>query len=140
MYLLDTVVLSELRKSERNSGVVAWFEEKKDSELFLSVLTIGEIRKGICQQESKNPQFAARLSEWLDALLYAYGSRVLPLSTAVALEWGMLSCRTGNSSANGLIAATAKVHNLTVITRNTKHFEQAGVSFFNPWTATGNCS
>ena len=134
MYLLDIVVLSELRRSTRNSGVTAWFEGKKDSELFLSVLTIGEIRRGICQQEGKNPQFAARLSEWLDSLLSAYGERVLPLSTTIALEWGRLSARTGNSSADGLIAATARVHNLTVITRNTRHFEHAGVSWYNPWT------
>lgn len=133
MYLLDTVVLSELRKPERNLGVTTWFNERKDSELFLSALTIGEIRRGICQQESKNPRFAARLSEWLDSLLLLYGERILPISTQIALEWGMISAQTGNSSADGLIAATAKVHHLTVITRNIKHFEATGVLCHNPW-------
>lgn len=133
MYLLDTVVLSELRKLERNAGVTAWFNGKQDNELFLSALTIGEIRRGICQQEKKNPQFAARLSEWLDSLLLLYGERILPISTQIALEWGVISAQTGNSSADGLIAATAKVHHLTVITRNIKHFGITGVPCHNPW-------
>jgi predicted nucleic acid-binding protein len=133
MYLLDTVVLSELRKAERNPGVVDWFKEKDDTELFLSVLTVGEIRRGICHQEQKNPQFAARLSEWLDFVLHFYGERILPVSTTIALEWGNLSAELGNSGADILIAATAKIHHLTVITRNVKHFEPTGVSCHNPW-------
>ena len=133
MYLLDTVVLSELRKPERNAGVTTWFNGKKDNELFLSALTIGEIRRGICQQEKKNPQFAARLSEWLDSLLFLYGDRILPISTQIALEWEVISAQTGNCSADGLIAATAKVHHLTVVTRNIKHFEITGVPCHNPW-------
>jgi predicted nucleic acid-binding protein len=133
MYLLDTVVFSELRKPERNSGVTIWFDGKKDTELFLSVLTIGEIRRGICQQESKNPQFAARLSEWIDSILFLYKDRILPVSTQIALEWGAISARTGSGSADGLIAATAKAHHLTVITRNIKHFEPTGVPCHNPW-------
>lgn len=135
MYLLDTVVLSELRKTERNAGVTAWFNGKKDTELFLSALTIGEIRRGICQQERKNPQFAARLAAWLDSLLFFYGERILPVSTQIALAWGVISARTGNNSADGLIAATAQVHQMTVITRNIRHFEIAGVSCHNPWIA-----
>lgn len=133
MYLLDTVVLSELRKSERNSGVTAWLAGRKDSELFLSVLTIGEVRRGICLQARKDPQFAARLAEWLDAVLHFYGDRILPVSTDIALEWGSLSARTGNGSADNLIAATAKVHHLTIITRNVRHFEPTGVPCHNPW-------
>ena len=133
MYLLDTVVISELRKTERNPGVVDWLYGKRDTELFLSTLTIGEIRRGICQQEQRATQFAARLSEWLGSVLHFYGERILPVSTAIALEWGNISAQTGNSSADNLIAATAKVHGLTVITRNTKHFEPTGVACFNPW-------
>ena len=134
MYLLDTVVLSELRKKERNAGVVSWFQDKKDDELFLSALTIGEIRRGICQQKSKDRQFAQRLAIWLDSILSFYGERILPVTTPIALEWGNISAQTGNSSADNLIAATAKVHHLTVITRNTKHFEKTGVKSQNPWT------
>ena len=133
MYLLDTVVLSELRKIERNPGVVDWLRDKKDTELFLSALTIGEIRRGICQQEQRDPPFAARLSEWLDSVLHFYGERILPISTAIALEWGSISAGLGNTGADNLIAATAKVHHLTVITRNVKHFEPTGVPCHNPW-------
>ncbi len=133
MFLLDTVVISELRKTDRNPGVVAWLQDKKDTDLFLSVLTIGEIRRGICQQEAKDHRFADRLAIWLDSILHFYGERILPVTTAVALEWGNISAQEGNSSADTLIAATARVHHLTVITRNSKHFEVTGVPCLNPW-------
>lgn len=134
MFLLDTVVISELRKAQRNPGLVAWLQDKKDTDLFLSVLTIGEIRRGICKQEAKDPHFAHRLAIWLDSLLQFYRERLLPISSAIALEWGNISAHVGNSNADNLIAATAKVHRLTVITRNTKHFEDTGVPCLNPWS------
>ena len=134
MFLLDTVVISELRKTDRNPGLVAWLQDKKDTDLFLSVLTIGEIRRGICQQETKDHRFADSLSIWLDSILHFYGERILPVTSAVALEWGNISARVGNSSADTLIAATAKVHHLTVVTRNSKHFEVTRVPCLNPWT------
>ena len=133
MNLLDTVVISELRKTDRNAGVVSWLQDKKDTDLFLSALTIGEIRRGICQQEVKNRLFADRLATWLDSVLNFYGKRILPVTTPIALEWGNICARTGNSGADNLIAATAKVHHLTVITRNIKHFEGTGVDCHNPW-------
>lgn len=133
MFLLDTVVISELRKTSRNPGVVAWIQDKKDSALFLSALTIGEVRRGICQQEAKDHRFADRLSIWLDSILHFYGDRILPVTSAIALEWGNISARVGNNSADTLIAATAKVHHLTVVTRNCKHFEATGVPCLNPW-------
>ena len=133
MFLLDTVVISELRKADRNIGVVEWISGKQDSELFLSALTIGEIRRGICLQEQKDYQFASRLSEWLDSILHFYGERILPVSTSVAMEWGNISAQTGNASADNLIAATAKIHHLTVVTRNIKHFSSTGIPCINPW-------
>ena len=96
-------------------------------------MTIGEIRRGICQQEKVDPIFAGRLSEWLDSILHLYGDRILPITTAIALEWGNISARVGNSGADNLIAATAKVHHLTVITRNIKHFAATGIEFYDPW-------
>ena len=134
MFLLDTVVISELRKADRNPGVVAWLQDKKDTDLFLSVLTIGEIRRGICQQGKRDRQFADRLSIWLDSVFHFYGERILPVTSPIALEWGTISARVGNSGADNLIAATAKVHHLTVITRNTKHFETTGIPCLNPWS------
>ena len=133
MYLLDTVVISELRKADRNPGVVRWISGRKDSELFLSTLTIGEIQRGIWLQKMKDGQFATRLSAWLDSILHFYGERILPISTTIALEWGNISAQTGNNGADNLIAATAKIHGLTVITRNTKHYSSTGVTFHNPW-------
>jgi Predicted nucleic acid-binding protein, contains PIN domain len=133
MYLLDTVVLSELRKNHVHPGLAEWMSDKNDSELFLSVLTIGEIRRGIQLQQSQNPQFSARLAKWLDTVILLYGERVLPVSTSIALEWGNISAQTGNSGADALIAATAKIHHLTVVTRNIKHFEPTGVPCLNPW-------
>lgn len=135
MFLLDTVVLSELRKANRHPGVVAWFKERHDEELFISALTIGEIRRGICQQEKIDLAFAGRLSTWLDSILHLYGNRILPITTAIAIEWGNISAKVGNSGADNLIAATAKIHRLTVITRNIKHFAATGVDFQNPWEA-----
>ena len=134
MFLLDTVFISELRKKKRNPGVVSWLRGKKDTDLFLSALTIGEIRRGICQQEIKDPVFADKLATWLDSILNFYGKRILPVTTEIAIEWGSICARTGNSGADNLIAATASVNHLTVITRNIKHFEGTGVSCHNPWT------
>ena len=134
MFLLDTVMISELRKTDRNPGVIEWISDKQDSELFLSALTIGEIRRGICLQAQKDPQFASRLSEWLDSVLHLYGERILPISTSVAMEWGSISAQTGNASADNLIAATAKAHHLTVVSRNMKHFSSTGVPCINPWS------
>ncbi len=134
MFLLDTVFISELRKKKRNPGVVSWLRSKKDTDLFLSALTIGEIRLGICQQKIKNPVFADKLATWLDSILNFYGKRILPVTTEIAIEWGNICARTGNSGADNLIAATASVNHLTVITHNIKHCEGTGVSCHNPWT------
>ena len=133
MFLLDTVVLSELRKADRDPGVNQWIAGQRGPDLYLSVLTVGEVRRGIRLQEHKDPTFAGRLSVWLDSVLQLYGTQILPVTTEIALAWGELSALSGNSSADLLLAATAKIHDLTVVTRNTKHFEGTGVPVFNPW-------
>ena len=134
MFLLDTVVLSELRKTNRNPGLTAWIREQQDEDLFISVLTIGELRRGICMQERQNPAFAAQLALWLDAVQCRYGNRILPVSVSIAEEWGAMSARLGYGTADVLLAATAHVHHLTVVTRNVRHFEPTGVSWCNPWS------
>ena len=88
MYLLDTVVLSELRRRERNPGVVNWLASQRSSELFLSVVTIGEIERGILLQQTKNAPFASTLAEWLETILHRYADRILDIDTAVARRWG----------------------------------------------------
>ncbi|MBF0629225.1 MAG: type II toxin-antitoxin system VapC family toxin [Magnetococcales bacterium] len=132
-YLLDTVILSELRKRDRNPNVVTWVRSVRASDLFLSVVSIGEVERGIALQERDHPEFAADLAEWLETVLRHYGDRILTVNTAVARQWGQLSARLGHSSADLLIAATAMAHGLTVITRNVRHFEPTGVAVINPF-------
>jgi predicted nucleic acid-binding protein len=140
MYLLDTVVLSELRRRERNPGVVDWVSGQRPSELYLSVVTIGEIERGIQLQQARNAAFATSLTVWLDKLLHLYADRILGIDTDVARRWGRLSAAIGHDGADLLIAATAQEHGLTVVTRNLRHFEPTGVTVLNPWNsrATGS--
>lgn len=133
MFLLDTVVLSELRKRSRNPHLVGWIASQRTPDLFLSVVTIGEIERGIAQQRDRNPAFATTLARWLDTLLDHYAERVLAVDIPVARRWGRLSAAIGNENADLLIAATALEHGLTVVTRNTRHFAPTGVATLNPF-------
>ncbi len=127
MYLLDTDVLSALRRRDRNPVAVRWIEEQRTADLHISVVTVGEIERGIEQQKRHNPNFARDLSLWLDRMLDWYGDRILPVDTATARRWGQLVAAVGHESADILIAATALEHGLTVATRNVRHFEPTGV-------------
>ena len=133
MFLLDTDVISGLRRSDRNHELTEWISAQRTADLFLSVVTIGEIERGITRQASRDPEFAGALAAWLDQLLDWYGDRVLGVDVATARRWGELSAMIGNNSADLLIAATALVHGLTVATRNVRHFEGSGVRVFNPF-------
>lgn len=136
MYLLDTVVISELRKRQPDPAVVQWLSQRAESELFLSVLTIGEIQREITGKRQDDPAFADALSAWLDALLRNYGDRILPVSTEVARLWGDLSWRVKHNGADVLIAATALSRGLVVVTRNVRHFDPLGVKVVNPFDMT----
>jgi hypothetical protein len=126
-YLLDTNVASETRKGRRiNATVLAWFESVNDDDLFLSVLVIGEIRKGIEQARSKDPVKARALGGWLLGLEQRYGDRVLPITPAVADQWGRLSAIRPLSTVDGLLAATAMLHDLTLVTRNVTDVAHTG--------------
>ncbi len=133
MFLIDTDVLSALRRGERHRAAARWLEAQRTSDLYLSVVTIGEVERGIEQQQRRNPAFADELAGWLDRVLAWYGDRVLPVDLATAQRWGRLSAALGHESADLLIAATALEHGLAVVTRNVKHFEPAAVSVFNPF-------
>ena len=133
-FLLDTVVLSELRKAQRNPGVEGWISRRRDAELFLSVLSLGEIERGIELQRVKDPAFADRLALWLNRLVAFYGERILPVTADIAVRWGRLSANLGNSGADLLLAATALEHDLAIVSRNERHFLPAGVRVENPWT------
>lgn len=136
MYLLDTDVLSELRKRKRNPHVAKWIGKAADSDLFLSAITIAEIERGIEQQRKPDPAFANDLSIWLEFTLRAFGDRILPLTVNIARRWGRLSAQIGNKELDLAIAATALEHGLTVVTGNTKHFQRTGVKLLNPLHAS----
>ena len=126
-------MLSELRKPRPAPAVVRWLSGQRDSELFLSVVSLGEIERGIEKKRSSDPAFAAILERWLDDLVNLYGDRILPVTPAIARRWGRLSARTGNDSSDLLIAATAITHGLKVATRNVRHFTPSGVSVVDPF-------
>ena len=137
MFLIDTDVLSALRQGERHPGASRWLAGQRTSDFYLSVVTIGEIERGIEQQQRRDPRFAGELAVWLDRVLAWYGDRVLPVDLATAQRWGRLAAALGYESADLLIAATALEHGLTVVTRNTRHFEPAAVPVFNPFAEEG---
>ena len=133
MYLLDTMVLSELRKPRRDPGLVRWLESLRPTDLYLSVMTIGEVEKGIARQQRLDPAFAGRLADWLDDVLRHYAARILAVDVSVARRWGRLADAHGHAGADLLIAATALEHGLAVVTRNLRHFEGTGTALVNPF-------
>ena len=137
MYLIDTMVLSELRRRQRDPGVVAWISRQQHDDLFLSVVSIGEIERGIARQRSMDAAFAEELATWLNRLLHLHRERLLAVDLPVARRWGQLSAALGHDSADLLIAATALEHGLTVVTRNLRHFTPTGVATLDPWQGKG---
>ena len=135
MFLLDTDVVSAMRRRDRHPSATRWIESQRTADLHLSVLTIGQIERGITRQQDRDPKFAHELAQWLDKILAWYGDRVLAVETGVARRWGQLSEVLGHTNADLLIAATALEHGLTVVTRNTRHFEPTGVTVLNPFSA-----
>jgi predicted nucleic acid-binding protein len=133
MYLLDTVVLSELRKRQPNADVVAWIGSVADANLYVSAATIVEIEFGIERQRKLDPPFAEALAGWLDTMLRVYGDRVLPTTVQIARRWGKLVAEIGNRDLDLAIAATALEEGLTVVTRNVSHFARSGVATLNPF-------
>jgi toxin FitB len=134
MILLDTMVLSELRKARPNAGVITFLKGQNPQSTFISALTIGEIELGIERQRGPDPAFAERLSHWLVLTELQFADNILPVTAAIAKLWGRLSAQTGNNGIDNLIAATALCHNLSVVSRNVKHFEPTGARVFNPFS------
>ena len=133
-FLLDTNVVSELRRgSSANPRVVEWFDAQSAPELFLSVVTVGEIRQGIEQIRSRDGRQAATLDRWLKGLVQFYEDRVIYVDGDVAEAWGRIRARRSAPVIDALIAATASVHDLTVVTRNARDFDSLDVKVLNPW-------
>ena len=132
-YLLDTMIISELCRKQRDKQVEQWFHSIPPDDLFLSAITIGEIENGIVKQERINPDFSRDLTLWLENILKHYPDKILPFTTSVAKRWGRLCGELGRADADLMIAATALEHGLIVVTRNVRHFEPTGVEVVNPF-------
>jgi predicted nucleic acid-binding protein len=138
MYLVDTDVISEQRKRDSaNPGVREFFKEASRSEaaVYLSVITIGELRTGVerIRHRGDRPQ-AARLERWLNSILAQYEEFILPVDAAIAEIWGRLGVPNPENPLDKQIAATALVYGLTVVTRNSSHFSSTGADILNPFT------
>jgi predicted nucleic acid-binding protein len=136
-YLLDTNVVSELRKRDRaNQLVTAWLRERKPQELFLSVLTLGELRRGAERVSRRDPRSAVALRTWLDRTRTRFRDRIVNVDAAVADRWGRLGAVDPLPDIDGLLAATALVHGMTVVTRNVRHIAPTGAPHLNPFEPT----
>jgi toxin FitB len=132
-FLLDTNVISELRRRRPDPGVQKWLAGIDASELSLSVLVVGELRQGIERLRQRDARRAAQLEQWLERLTEQFAERILPVTATIADEWGRLNARDRVPAVDGLIAATAAVHGLTVVTRNVQDFRRTGVRCLDPF-------
>lgn len=132
MYLLDTNVVSELRKPKPHGGVLAWLESVDDTKLYLSAVTLGEIQAGVEITREQDAAKAVEIEAWLELVASSYN--VLPMDAAVFRRWARLMHRTSSTLyEDAMIAATADVHGLTVVTRNVADFKSFGVALLNPF-------
>lgn len=135
-FLIDTNIISEVRKGPRcDRHVAAWYESVRDGDLHLSVLVLGEIRKGVELARPKDPAKARVLATWLANVEAAFGERILPIDGRVADEWGRMSAERPIPTIDGLLAATAKVHGMTLVTRNAPDVAGLGTKVLNPFQA-----
>ena len=132
-FLLDTDVLSASRRPARAVAVAAWLKSKPEEDLYLSVVTLGEIERGIALQTRRQPEFAAELRAWIDRTVRLFADRLLPFGPEEARIWGRLSAKLGHDGADLQIAATALTHGAVVVTGNVSDFEPAGVEIENPF-------
>ena len=135
-FLIDTNIISEVRKSAAcDRNVAAWYASIGDDELYLSVLVTGEIRRGIELARRRDPAKAAALEKWLTEVDAAFGERILPIDRAVTEEWGRMSAQRPIPVIDGLLAATAKVNRMVLVTRNHADVEGLGAEVLNPFQA-----
>ena len=133
-YLIDTNVISEVRKGDQcDPNVADWYASIEDASIYLSVLVLGEIRKGIERAQPNDPRRARALEIWLNAVQASFADRVLPVDRLVADEWGRMTAKRSAPSVDALLAATAKVHGLTLVTRNLSDVANLGADVLNPF-------
>jgi hypothetical protein len=134
-FLIDTNVLSELRKAVPHPNVAAWAASVDSDSVYLSVLVAGEIRQGVEMLRRRDPGRAEVLDGWLDDLLASYADRTVAVDARVGDEWGRLNAAHGLPVIDGLLAATARVHGWTLVTRNVRDVERTGVRCLDPFMA-----
>lgn len=136
-YLIDTNIISEIRKGKRtNANVARWYATVSGEDLYLSVLVLGEIRQGVERCRERDPTKAASLEKWLQRIKEGFGPRVLGISQIIAEEWGKMNAYRSLPTVESLLAATAHVHDLVLVTRNIAFVEPTGVRFLNPFLFT----
>jgi len=133
MFILDTNVLSAVRRPDRAPKAAAWLRGRAEQDLYLSVITLGEIERGIRQQDARDPSFARDLQAWLDRTVLLFSDRLLPFEAEDARIWGRLSAEIGHNGADLMIAASALRHGATVVTGNVSDFAPTGVALENPF-------
>jgi predicted nucleic acid-binding protein len=136
-YLLDTNAWSELRKRRPDPRVTGWFDTAPEAELYLSCLTIGEIRRGIERLRRQDEVQARAIERWLAGLRHFYQDRIVPIDTEITERWGRLSAAATLPAIDGLLAATALTRDWTVVTRNVADFAPSGARVLNPWEHPG---
>jgi toxin FitB len=135
-YLIDTNVISELRKGDRcDPAVAAWWAKVDEDELWISALVLGEIRRGIELARRRDPQKAKALEAWLEEMVAGFGDRILRVDEQVADEWGRMNAIRPLPVIDALLAATARVNSLTFVTRNGSDVQGVGVDILNPFAA-----
>lgn len=133
MYILDTNVISAVRRPDRAPQVAAWLRGKAEQDLFLSVITLGEVERGIRQQEARDPASANDLRTWLDKTVLLFSDRLLAFEAEDARIWGRLSAEIGHNGADLMIAASALRHGAIVVTGNVSDFTSTGAAVENPF-------
>lgn len=136
-YLLDTNVVSEARKPTPHPAVEAWLKSIREESQFLSVITLGELRRGMEGRRRRDPEAALSIEAWFNQLVTAFADRIVPVTVDVALRWGRNDVPDRLPAADGLLAATALVQGWTLATRNVKDVERTGVRTVNPWEHEG---
>lgn len=132
-YLLDTNVLSETRKLRPERRAIEFLEGCDPSTIYISVLTLGELRRGVAQKKRVDPAVARALGAWVDGLEFSFSERILALNAAAARLWGEWSAERSRPVVDTLLAATAAEHHLTLVTRNTRDVKGLKIDVLNPW-------
>jgi hypothetical protein len=132
-YLLDTNILSETRKKQADLRVISFLSNAEPSALYISVLTLGELRKGVALKKRSDPEAAKKIASWVDGLEYSFADRILGIDANTAKLWGELSAERARPVVDTLLAASAVVHDLTLVTRNAKDLEGIKLKLLDPW-------